>query len=280
MAKKKAEGQPKADEEMEEVTLEQNREEASSDDNLKTIPSSEIEVTETEAETEEAEEGEPGKKSDNTDAILAGFNMLRDELKNRSEAPISAPPKEEGESEEVFGKRVNEEIFKDDPYGVLKKAIDRQARKIVETEVGPILGSIMEDAFNNAEFRMKNDEKDGPIFRKFEPEVRKLLKTLTPTQQKNPQVLKAVFDKIKSDHVDEIIEMRMEEKEKVKPSAQPQTRKSPVAEGGSSVLPSSGLKRIMIPKSELETLRKKANQLGVPVEVLVERRASGPQRGA
>lgn len=272
MAKKKEpEGRAKSNEPLEEVVLKEE-ERKDPDEGLATIPPSSIEVSETETETEETEESAPEKKDASTDAILAGFNMLRDELRTRGEAPPPTPVKDEGETEEDFGKKVNEEIFKDDPYGIIKKAINREARKIVETEVAPILGSMMDSAFENAEFRLRNDEKDGPIYRKFEPEVKKLLKTLLPSQQKSPQVLKAVFDKVRSDHVDEIIDMREEARGTKLHAPAATARKPPIAEGGSSVLPGSTTRRVMIPKSELETLRRRANQLGVPVEVLVERR--------
>jgi len=269
MAKKKAEAEVKED--LQEVILPQEEEEVKDpDEGLETVPSSEIEVG------VEEEEAEPEARSSSSDkAILDGFNMLRDELRSRGESPAPTPVPVQGETDEEFDKKVNEELFKENPAGMLKKAINREARRIVESEVAPILGSIMEDAFNNAEFRLKNDERDGPVFKRFEPEIKKLLKTLTPTQQKNPQVLKAVFDKVRSDHVEEIVEMEIERREKrpAKPSASgAPPRRAPLSEGGSSVQPSSGYRQVMVPRSELAKLQKQADQMGVDVEVLVERR--------
>jgi hypothetical protein len=267
MAKKKE--AEVAEEDLQEVVLP----EKDPDEGLETVPSSEIEVEEAEASEEEVEE-KPSEPDGTAKAMLDGFNMLRDELRSRGEAGQPAPAPVQGETDEDFDKRVNEELFKENPAGMLKKAINREARKIVETEVAPILGSIMEDAFNNAEFRLKNDEKDGPIFRKFEPEIKKLLKTLSPAQQKNPQVLKAVFDKIRSDHVEEVIEMEIERRGKGSPkvSSSAPARRAPLSEGSSSVQPSSTSRRVMVPRSELAALQRKADQLGIDVEVLVERR--------
>jgi hypothetical protein len=255
-------------EEMEEVVLEEEGFKEV-EDGLKTVAPPEIEVVEGEAETEEIPEE---KKVDPTaSAMLEGFNMLREELRNKNDIPVRAQSSEE-ETEETFGKKVNEDIFKDDPYGIISKAIDRRARKIVESEVGPILGSIMETAMENAEFRLRNDAKDGGIYEKFEPEVKRILKTLSPAQQKNPQVLKAVFDKVKSDHVDEIIEIRIAERSKEKKSSLPGKR--PVSEGASTVMPSSSSSgtRVMIPKKEMEELRAKAGRLGMDVKELIARR--------
>ncbi len=277
MAKKKQEAKAEPQEEMEEVLLDEEKKDPD-DDGLKEVPSSEIEVEETESEEEEVEEEEGSPRTDPTEAILSGFNMLREELKNRGEAAPALPAKEQGESDEDFSKRVNEELFKDNPAGIIDKAIDRRARKIVETEIAPVLGSIMEDAFNNAEFRLKNDEKDGPIFRKFEGEIRTMLKTLSPSQQKNPQILKAVFERVKTLHVDEVVDMEVERRGKKagsSPASSAPARKAPIGEGGSSVMPgSSSGRRVMIPRSEMEELRKRANQMGVDVSVLVERRVS------
>jgi hypothetical protein len=268
MAKKVEKAAAAPAEEMEAVELEQ--EEKDPDEGLQTVPASEIEVQETEPEVEEGEEPEQKRNDPATEAILQGFNLLREELRGRDSAPVvAAAAAAPGESDEEFGAKVNEELFKDNPYGTLQKAIKREARKLLESEVGPMMGTIMESAFENAEFRLKNDERDGPVYRQYEDEIKKTLKTLTPAQQKNPQVLKAVFERVKSLHVDEIVEMKVAEKMKGKaPAAVP---RKPVSEGGSTVMPSSGAKRVMVPKSQMERLRKLAGQQGVPVEVLVER---------
>lgn len=272
MAKQK----PKPEEELEEVELGAKPAETPEDESLTEIPSSGIEVQEEEEVEEEVEAGEAEKGKDtSSQAILDGFNMLRDELRSRGETPPALPVKAEEETEEDFKARVNEELFKEDPYGILSKVTDRRTRKIIADEVIPILGSIMETAFGNEEFKLRNDEKDGPIFKKYEDEIRKTLKTLTPAQQKNPQVLRAVFDRVKSLHVEEIVEMRLEEREKErgrKVSSPGVSRKAVVAEGGSTVIPTNGKTRVMIPKSELERLKRVAAREGVPVEVLVERR--------
>jgi hypothetical protein len=262
-------------EEMEEVILPPEEKFEEKEDGLTEVPPPEVEATEEEVQQEEVEAPKEEKGDGGVGAILEGFNMLREELRSKGEAPPPAIAREPGETDEELAARFNEEIFKENPFGVFSKAVDKRARKIVEEEVGPILGSIMESAFENAEFRLKNDPQDGPIYLRFEGEVKKTLKGLTPAQQKNPAVLKAVFERVRSIHSKEIIDMEVERRLKEAGKKQPAAARKPVGEGGSTVLPSAspgtGGRRVLVTKKRLSEIKTRAGQLGIDYKELLAR---------
>lgn len=274
MAKQKIE---KSAEETVEVDLGEEKKETLG---LTTVEPPDIEVREIEGEVvEEEEPEEEAPKTPVPDPSLAtiadGFQLLREELRERRETttPVASPVDDEKE----IWENIDTELFKEGgPSKVLKTAIEKRARKIVEQEVGPLVGSLMDEAFQNAEFRLRNDKDDGPIFTKFEAEVRRTLKTLTPAQQRNPQVLKAVFAKVKSDHVDEIVEMRVASRMAEAPAAAAKPvgarPRTPVGEGGSTVMPEGGKRFVSIPKSEVERLKQRAAELGIDPREAFDRR--------
>lgn len=271
--KKKAEEEVVPQEDMAQVNLdEEEREEGSvnrAEDHLREVTPPEVEEVEQEAVEEEVEE-EPEKKDSSNEAILAGFNMLKEALSGRSE-PAPVIQKQEGETDEEFNKRVDEELFKENPSKVLERAIDRKARRIIETEVAPVIGSLMETAYANEEFRLRNDSEEGEIYKKYEKEVKDLMRTLTPAQQKNPQVLRAAFDRVKSLHVNEIIDMKVEARERARKPAP--AKKTTIGEGGSSVMPSGSTPRqVVLPKKELAALKHRAAVLGIDYRELLARR--------
>ena len=144
------------------------------------------------------------KSSDTSSAIKNGFEFLQERLSAGGAAPAPAPV----EDEEAFWKGVEEGLFDKAPREALKKAVDRQAKKLIRDELGPLLVSQMESAFENAEWRLRNDVKEGEIFAKYEKDVYAELRKLPPFSQKDPRMLKEVYTRVKGMHLDEIIEER------------------------------------------------------------------------
>jgi hypothetical protein len=235
---------------------------------------SDIEVEVAEEEEEEVEAPKP-REDEKDKAQVAAFEALIRKIEGIQVGgqQVTLPVKDPEESEEEFASRFNEEVFKDDPYGNVSKAVDRRTRKLLEEQVAPLLGSIMEDAFENQVFRLKNDAEEGEIFKTYEDEIKKILKTLPPAQQKNPQVLKRVFENVKASHINEIIDLKVKAQlGKTSPEKGP-SKRPPLTEGGSSMVPGNGAKKtIRIPASELDQLQRQASRMGVDVAVLIERR--------
>lgn len=280
MAKKKAEQpEPAANEEMVDITVAADDEEIDRAQGLHVIPGVDIEVQEVEAGVEEVPAGEPEPSSapDATvEALLKGFEGLQKALGERQATPAAAEvaPATPEESDEDFEKRVNEDLFKDNPAKVLKNATERGAKKVLRDEIAPLVGSLLESAFENAEFRLKNDKKDGPIFDRYEADIKALLKTLPAGQQKNPQVLKAVFQKVKADHIDEIIEQEVQARAKPSTATAEPARRRPIGEGAGSIAAPATKPTVRLPASELEAIKHRAAALGIDYRELVARRSS------
>jgi hypothetical protein len=238
----------------------------------------EIEVEE-EGEEEKEVEAPEKPKDESSSATMKAFDALIDKIEKiqvgNSPQPTQLPTREPEESEEEFAKRFNEEVFKEDPHGMASKLVDRKTRKILEEQVAPLLGSILEDAYENQIFRLKNDSEEGEVFRMLEEDVLKILKTLPPGQQKNPQILKRVYENVKASNVNQIVDLKIKKalEGKKEPEKSNSSRRAPLTEGGSSLVPSNGgAKTIRLPASELAALQNQALRSGVDISVLLERR--------
>jgi hypothetical protein len=168
-------------------------------------PEAETPAPDPELEKLRRENADLKARGDTGAAIKDGFAFLQERL---STAGVPAQHPASVDDEETFWKGVEEGLFDKQPREALKKAVDRQARKLVRDELGPLIVAQMEAAFENAEWRLRNDAKEGEIFTLYEKEVRAELSKLNPVQQKDPRELKNAYLRVKAAHVDEIIEAR------------------------------------------------------------------------
>jgi hypothetical protein len=217
-------------------------------------------------------ENEALRKVDGTgSAIKDGFAFLQERL---SQNGVPAQPPAPPEDEEKFWEGVEQGLFDKQPRKALQQAIDKQARKLVRDELGPYLVAQMEAAFENAEWRLRNDAKEGEIFSTYEKEVYAELKKLPPLSQKDPRALREVYARVKGNHIDDIIEARVKKTaEAAPPAEQPKAANARrvTMEGHNTVVTAPVKKQVYITKSE----KAKADRIGMKVEdymALKERR--------
>lgn len=216
-------------------------------------------------------ENEALKKSgDTSSAIKDGFTFLQEKL-SAAGVPAQAPVPDD---EETFWKGVEEGLFDKQPRDAIKKAVDRQARKLVREELGPLIVSQMEAAFENAEWRLRNDAKDGPVFTTYEKEVRAELARLNLVQQKDPRELRAAFLRVKSNHVEEIIAERMLAEQIAEPAPKKPAAKPAVLMEGAAAHPGpQPKKQVFITRAEQKVARQKGMTDKAYLELKEYRRA-------
>jgi hypothetical protein len=184
-------------------------------------------------------------RGDTGEQIRDGFEFLKEKLTSAGVPQAPAPV----DDEEAFWKGVEEGLFDKQPRDVLKKAIDRQARKLVRDELGPILVSQMESAFENAEWRLRNDAREGEIFTAYEKEIKAKLAKLPGLQGKDPRALRDIFMQVKAEHVDDILasrEKKRDEEKKTTTSARPRT----LMEAGTQHPAAPEKRKVFITKAE------------------------------
>jgi len=215
------------------------------------------------ARVKELEEKE-AKTSDPTDRITSAFEAAVGKMKT-PEAP--APVQQAGESEADFKARLKKDLFDEDKAeGILNELIDRR--------LGPRLAQTVELNFKQAERLMELDPETGPIFKKYKGEIASYIKANFPQFAKDPRALELAFNQIRVAHVEEIAQERANailESERKKAPA----RREPIQmEAGGTSSGSIPAPRKTIITKTAEDYRK-ADELGVDVNVIAERRARG-----
>lgn len=212
------------------------------------------------------ENAELRERGDTGTAIKDGFSFLQEKL---SAAGVPAAPPAPVEDEEKFWEGIEQGLFDKAPREALKKAIDKQARKLVRDELGPLLVSQMEAAFENAEWRLRNDAREGEIFATYEKEVYAELRKLAPLQQKDPRALREIYARVKASHVDDILDAR----EKKRAEAAPAPAPKPAAARPAVFMAGQGTHLTEQPKKKVFLTRAedaRRNRLGMTVKDFVE----------
>ena len=207
--------------------------------------------------------------SDTGAAIKNGFEYLQEKL---SAAGVPATPPAPVEDEEAFWKGVEEGLFDKAPREAIKKAINREARKLIRDELGPVIVGQMESAFENAEWRLKNDAKEGAIFEKYSREVYAELKKLGPVQQKDPRELRKAYLSVKAAHLDEIIEERVQAAPAPAPKPAAPARRV-LMEGGGATPGPQPKKQVFITKKQQAEAHKKGMSDKDYLELLAYRKS-------
>lgn len=227
-------------------------------------------VADPELEKLRQENAELRARGDTGTVIKEGFTFLQEKL---SAAGVPAQPPAPVEDEDKFWEGVEQGLFDKAPREALKKAIDKQARKLVRDELGPLIVSQMESAFENAEWRLRNDAKDGEIFRTYEREVYAELHKLPPLQQKDPRALREVFARVKGAHVDDILDAREKaraEKKVETPAPRSAVRPAVYMAGDGTHLSEPPKKKVYLTRAE----DARRNRLGMTVKDFLELKES------
>ncbi len=146
------------------------------------------------------------------------LNNVAESLKTRQESP-PVPPKAIADIGDIK-KRMNKELFGDDPSTILDEYLGAYLQKNQ-----PGMGSGNQNNVQMAKMIMKRDPIEGEFLKKHEVEVDALLATASPTQMNDPRIVEQAINMVKSQHIDEIIAEKVAEQLGNQPAVQ--VRKQP-----------------------------------------------------
>ena len=250
----------------------------------------EIEVAVEGDEKKEKEEKEPepkGKTREELEAEIAtlktqadsaavlgqAVEKLGDKLQvPRSAAPApTAVPSDDSAIQEAF----NKDIFADDPYGVVKKLIQKEAKRIASEQVGQVAGAFAGTLVKSQKAIIKSDPKDGAIFAEYESEIEAEVQNLVaqnPAVKNNPELYQYAFDQVKTRNIDKIASKMAEDiaaKKAGVAEAKPKTQFSERSTGGAG--PKTRTKKVVITKAE----ERYCDLRGLPITAFAKMKADG-----
>lgn len=213
------------------------------------------------------------KSGDSSQALRDGIAALGEKLQP-APAPAAAPVQEPGESDEAFRARFSKKLFEDgnSPFDAVEELIERRGTKKIMKELAPLLQTLIDQAVKSAELNVLNDPQDGPIFKKFEKEIRGKIARLPPEQQKNPQVWKYMTDQAKVEHFGELVaEGGGKSEQAAERPAEQRRGAAPVffqeSGGGGGAGRSAGPRKVYV----TEQMKREAMELGMPIEEFAKR---------
>jgi len=138
------------------------------------------------------------QQADQAGAIQRGIADLGTVLTKQK--PPEAPAQKPGETREEYAKRFNKEFFGTSSYDVFEDAVKR----VVSPYVSQLQQSV---ATVN-----RNLYKDDFIYSKYKDEVEGKISALPADQQAHPGVVEWAIKQVKAEHIDDIVEMKINEK--------------------------------------------------------------------
>lgn len=204
-------------------------------------------------------------QTDQAAALQRGIEALGEKLATpqRSAQATTQDIKKALAEDPEFRKKFNEDIFKDDPMGALMPLIEDVAERIANKRVQAVLGPYGQSTLQMAKQSLMNDPKDGPIFKMYENEIEHEIMVLDEAQpgvKNDPRVYKHVLDQIKLRHLDDIAEMRAEEKLKAQANGgkgKGKEAKPQFSERGGAPAPRSKVKKVVVTRWEQELCNKR-----------------------
>lgn len=207
-------------------------------------------------------------QTDTAGAFKQGLAELGEVLNKSNRSSYEEVPQQQpGESAEDFKKRVNERLFGDDPYTVLKEVISRELGPLAQT-IGGITSQQAKDLM-----MVKDDTKK--YFSKYKGDIEEYHKSLPRDQQSNPRSWQYAYDEVLKSKRDDIIETEINERfddmfkskmQELGIEAPPASKKQGVyLESGGMTGHNVGPKKKRQVKITSED-RRKADQMGIGVE--------------
>jgi hypothetical protein len=139
------------------------------------------------------------QQADQASAIQRGITDLGTVLQKQQPANQQPPAMKPGETREEYAKRFNKEFFGADSYTVLEDAV----KKMVTPYINQVQQSVA--TVNRALY------KDDFIYKTYKDEVEGKIAALPADQQSHPQVVEWAIKQVKADHVEDIVEMKIQE---------------------------------------------------------------------
>ena len=218
----------------------------------------------TEKVTLSKEEFEALRSSANSvEAMREGISKLGENMQGQRKAePVNeAPVQQQGESDDAFWKRFQDELFKsDNPKPLFEEMMNRMA--------GPYVNQQNAELAKANKRLMMLDPDRGTRFKKYLSEIEGFVQTLPREQQTHPQVWEYSYNQVLQRHTDDLIseevEKRMREREEERNQSldsetQEQQRRAPQNFGGAgsgSVSPTKKKRRVQLTAKDYEIMSK------------------------
>ncbi len=173
-------------------------------------------VTEEEAAVEKAPEEKPltkeeieelRKRADAQVQTKETFNLLSEQFKASQKTqvnpqPANIPQQRPTETDEEYGKRVEEEMFKPGrALGILRETIGK--------EVAPVIQNLQNITVQQGRRLLELDPEKGTYFKKYKGEIDEFVRGLPPVQQMTPGVYDFAYDRVMSTKQNEIVEEKV-----------------------------------------------------------------------
>lgn len=163
------------------------------------------------------------EQANSVQALKEGLEGLSSKLQKQGQ-PVNAqtvPQQQPGESDEEFWKRVNSDIWSENPGGVIRDAVQREVSKITQ--------SVGQSLVENRKLALKNDTEKGEYYKRYEDEINQVISSVDPNVRTNPQVVDYAYQEILRRHADDLVEERASKK--VSEAVQEQVRQELIRYG-------------------------------------------------
>lgn len=143
-------------------------------------------------------------KAESSDMGLERLAEAINKQKGVPEPAQGVAPQQSGETWEQYMKRVNDEIFGDNPAGVISDMIQRVA--------GGYVGQMGQTMMKQAKKLMELDPDKGKYYRKYKGEIEEKLKKYPVNVQNNPEALEGAYKEVMAEHQEDIISETLEDR--------------------------------------------------------------------
>lgn len=206
------------------------------------------------------------------EALEKGFGGMRESFERPVKVEYNPPPPQQGveESWEDFQKRINKDLFGDNPAAVLTEFFNKLS--------GPVVAQTMEATADQAKKFLALDEETGPMFKRYKGDIEEFVNKLPAVQKRNPRVWEYAYNEVLKGKQTEIVEERVnrmvEEKLKamgVVKEGEAAKKKEPFFTESATAGMGAERKKIYMTKGEKERYVAEADRLGIPLEHYLRR---------
>lgn len=239
-------------------------------DDIEIIPPDEPEEPEDDGKvTLSREEVEALKqKADSTEQLRQSFVEYAEKASPANKKPDEPEPQQPGESDEVFRKRIEKEIFEE---GKTTKAL----QEFIDRYAGPVVNQQNVQLAEANKKLLMMDSETGPKFKKYKSEIEDFVAGLPANQRANPEVWSYAYREVvngrhSDDEMQDIIERKVQEKlremgygsDEVEIEADAPRQRPALGARNASVSPQRKVKRVRATEQD----RKNAAESGVSIE--------------
>lgn len=138
------------------------------------------------------------QQGDSATAIQRGIAELGATINKPNQGQQQVAPQQPGESYEDFKKRLNSELFGDNPAEVLEEYFNKK--------MGPILQQVSGLSANQQKDLMMVKDETKKYFRKYQGDIESFHDSLPPDQKSNPRSWQYAYDEVLKKKQNEIID--------------------------------------------------------------------------